>query len=146
MADNRRYPSRPVLGIGALIFRGNHILLVERGKEPLKGLWSLPGGALETGESLRDGIRREVLEETGLTVEPVEVATIFERIMRDEQGQTEYHYVLIDYICEAASGEARAATDVSAVAWVSETELLQYKLTEGTLPVILEAFRKRKKS
>jgi 8-oxo-dGTP diphosphatase len=146
MADNRRYPSRPVLGIGALIFRGDHILLVERGKEPLKGLWSLPGGALETGESLRDGIRREVLEETGLTVEPVEVATIFERIMRDEQGQTEYHYVLIDYICEAASGEARAATDVSAVAWVSETELLQYKLTEGTLPVILEAFRKRKKS
>jgi 8-oxo-dGTP diphosphatase len=146
MADNRRYPSRPVLGIGALIFRGNHILLVERGKEPLKGLWSLPGGALETGESLRDGIRREVLEETGLTVEPEEVATIFERIMRDEQGQTEYHYVLIDYICEAASGEARAATDVSAVAWVSETELLQYKLTEGTLPVILEAFRKRKKS
>jgi 8-oxo-dGTP diphosphatase len=146
MADNRRYPSRPVLGIGALIFRGDHILLVERGKEPLKGLWSLPGGALETGESLRDGIRREVLEETGLTVETVEVATIFERIMRDEQGQTEYHYVLIDYICEAASGEARAATDVSAVAWVSETELLQYKLTEGTLPVILEAFRKRKKS
>ena len=146
MADNRRYPSRPVLGIGALIFRGDHILLVERGKEPLKGLWSLPGGALETGESLRDGIRREVLEETGLTVEPVEVATIFERIMRDEQGQPEYHYVLIDYICEAASGEARAATDVSAVAWVSETELLQYKLTDGTLPVILEAFRKRKKS
>jgi 8-oxo-dGTP diphosphatase len=146
MADNRRYPNRPVLGIGALIFRGSHILLVERGKEPLKGLWSLPGGALETGESLRDGIRREVLEETGMVVEPVEVATIFERIMRDEQGQPEYHYVLIDYICEVRSGEAQAATDVSAVAWVSETELLQYKLTEGTLPVILEAFRKRKKS
>lgn len=146
MDDDRRYPNRPILGIGALIFRRNRILLVERGKEPLKGVWSLPGGGLETGELLRDGIRREVMEETGLVVEPVEVATIFERIMRDEQGRPEYHYVLIDFICKVKSGDARAATDVSAVAWVSEKELLQYKLTEGTLPVILEAFRKRRKS
>jgi len=145
MPDNRRYPARPVLGIGALIFRRNRILLVQRGKEPLKGWWSLPGGALETGESLRDGIRREVLEETGLVVQPKEVATIFERIIHDSEGRPEYHYVLIDYICTAQPGDAKPATDVSAVAWVSEKELPQYQLTEGTLPVILEAFRKRKK-
>ena len=87
--DNRRYPRRPIVGIGALIFRRGKILLVERGKEPLKGYWSLPGGALETGERLKDGLRREVMEETGLIVEPGEVFEIFERIMPDKKGRVE---------------------------------------------------------
>lgn len=138
--DNRRYPNRPILGIGALIFSSDRILLVERGKEPLKGWWSLPGGVLETGELLADGIRREVLEETGLDVEPLEVVEIFERIMPDGGGRTEYHYVLVDYLCRVNHGEPQPASDVSAVAWAAETELENYKLTEGTLPVIRKAF------
>src|SRR5260370_160495 len=97
---SRRYPERPVLGVGALIIlEDDRILLVERGNEPLKGYWSLPGGAVETGESLRDGVKREILEETGLTIEPMQVVEIFERIMADADGRTEYHYVLIDYLC-----------------------------------------------
>src|SRR5438876_708786 len=97
--DDRRYPKRPLVGVGALIFDRGRILMAQRGKQPLQGWWSLPGGALETGESLDHAVRREVLEETGLVVEPVRVFEIFERIMRDGAGATEYHYVLIDYLC-----------------------------------------------
>ncbi len=114
---------------------------MERGKEPLKGFWSLPGGILEVGEKLADGIRREVLEETGLTVNPVSMFEIFERIMPDADGRPEYHYVLIDYICRVTGGTLAAASDVSAVAWVPQQELADYNITEGTLEVVTRAFR-----
>jgi 8-oxo-dGTP diphosphatase len=129
--------------VGAIILKRNCVLLVERAKSPLKGYWSLPGGVLETGEQLQEGIRREVLEETGLVVEPLRVVTIFERIMRDEKGKPEYHYVLIDYLCRVTGGALQAADDVSRVAWVPRQALNQYRITEGTLPVIEQAFRKR---
>jgi mutator protein MutT len=140
-SDNRRYPKRPILGVGALIFDGDKILLVERGKEPLKGYWSLPGGVLETGETLEQGIVREVREETGLEVKPIEVIEIFERIVRDAQGATEYHFVLIDYICRVTGGSLCAADDASQVAWVGRDELPGYRITTGTLPVIEKGFR-----
>ena len=140
--ESRRYPSRPFLGVGALIFDGRNLLLVERGKEPLKGYWSLPGGIVETGEKLEEGIRREVREETGLEVEPTSVFEIFERIMPDAEGRPEYHYVLIDYLCRAVGGHLAAASDVSNVAWVPEQNLGQYRLTEGTLAVVERAFAK----
>ena len=141
--NGRRYPRHPILGVGALIFRRDRVLLVERGKSPLKGYWSLPGGAVETGERLEEGVRREVLEETGLVVKPVRLFTIFERIMRDKQGEAEYHYVLVDYLCRVTGGSLEAASDVSRVAWVARTGLSRYKITEGTLPVIERAFRER---
>jgi 8-oxo-dGTP diphosphatase len=139
---DRRYPSRPFLGVGALIFEAGNILLVERGKEPLKGYWSLPGGIVETGEKLEEGIRREVAEETGLNIDPYLMFEIFERIMPDAEGKPEYHYVLIDYLCRRLSGDPAPASDVSRVAWVSERELADYRLTEGTLGVIERAFAK----
>lgn len=131
------------MGVGAIIFRRDRVLLVERGKPPLKGFWSLPGGAVETGERLAEGVRREVLEETGLVVKPVRLFTIFERIMRDDQGEAEYHYVLADYLCRVTGGTLEAASDVSRVEWVPRTALSRYKITEGTLPVIERAFRER---
>jgi 8-oxo-dGTP diphosphatase len=136
----RRYPEHPIPGVGALIIDGNRILLVERGKEPLKGYWSLPGGVLESGEKLDQAIRREVLEETGLIIEPVEVIEIFERIMRDGDGRAEYHYVLIDYLCRVTGGTLAAADDATGAAWFEREELSALKLTEGTLPVIEKAF------
>ena len=142
ISDDRRYPSRPFLGVGALIFEASNILLVERGKEPLKGYWSLPGGILETGEKLEDAVRREVLEETGLEVEPLSIFEVFERIMPDEAGRAEYHYVLIDYLCRPVRGRLQAASDVSRAAWVAEQNLCEYRLTEGTLAVIERAFAK----
>jgi 8-oxo-dGTP diphosphatase len=134
-----------LLGVGALILRRGSILLVERGREPLKGYWSLPGGLVETGERLDDALRREVLEETGLRVKPVRVFEIFERIMPDPSGRAEYHYVLIDSVCKVVDGEARAGDDVSRVEWVPRSSLGQYQLTEGTLEVIERAFDARRK-
>ena len=129
--------------MGAIILKRDSVLLVERGKSPLEGYWSLPGGVVETGERLEEGIRREVLEETGLAVKPLRVITIFERIMPDALGQIEYHYVLIDYLCRVTGGTLKAADDVSRAEWVARRRLAQYKITEGTLPVIEKAFRER---
>jgi 8-oxo-dGTP diphosphatase len=140
--ESRRYPTRPFLGVGALIFEGRSILLVERAKEPLKGYWSLPGGIVEAGEKLEAAIRREVLEETGLEVEPVALFEIFERIMPDVEGRPEYHYVLMDYLCRVTGGELAAASDVSRAVWAAEQELSGYRLTEGTLAVVERAFAK----
>lgn len=129
--------------MGAIILKRDRVLLVERAKSPLKGYWSLPGGVLETGEYLQEGIRREVLEETGLVVEPLRMVTIFERIIRDGKGKPEYHYVLIDYLCRVTGGTLQAADDVSRAVWVPRQELDRYRITEGTLPVIEKAFRER---
>ena len=127
--------------MGALIIEGDRILLVERGHEPLKGWWSLPGGVVEAGERLEDAARREVREETGLEVEIVCLVEIFERIMLDAGGRLEYHYVLMDYLCRPAGGELCAADDASRVRWVTELELRDLKITEGTPAVIAKAFR-----
>jgi 8-oxo-dGTP diphosphatase len=140
--DDRRYPKRPLVGVGALILRRDSILMAQRGKEPLKGWWSLPGGALETGESLADAVRREVREETGLEIRPLKVFEIFERIIRDAKGAPEYHYVLIDYLCRVTGGELRAGDDVCAVEWVRRRDLTKLKITEGTLGVIERAFER----
>lgn len=131
------------MGVGAIILKQNRVLLVERGRSPLKGYWSLPGGVLETGERLEEGVCREVLEETGLVVKPLRVVEIFERIMPDARGRPEYHYVLIDYQCRVKSGSLKAQDDVSRAEWVSRSDLFRYKITEGTLPVIEKAFRTR---
>src|SRR5271167_3460088 len=115
----RDYPDLPIIGVGAVIIHQDRVLLVRRATEPLKGEWSVPGGVLELGEKLHDGIRREVMEETGLDVQPGEVLDVFDSIFRDEQGHTEYHYVLIDYFCQCVSEDAMAGSDVSEVRWVS---------------------------
>ena len=139
-ADDRRYPRRPILGVGALVLGHGAVLLVERAREPLKGWWSLPGGVVETGETLAEATRREVREETGLEVEPLAVVEVFERITRDASGAAEYHYVLVDYLCRAHGGKLAAGDDVSRAAWVPRASLAQYRITEGTLPVIEKAF------
>ncbi|HKE22467.1 MAG TPA: NUDIX hydrolase [Bryobacteraceae bacterium] len=139
-ADDRRYPKHPLVGVGAVIFQDRRILMAQRGKEPLKGWWSLPGGALETGELLADAVRREVREETGLEIEPIRVFEIFERIMRDAEGTPEYHYVLIDYLCRITGGTLAAGDDVCRVEWMDRAALSALQITEGTLGVIGRAF------
>jgi ADP-ribose pyrophosphatase YjhB (NUDIX family) len=129
-----------VLGVGALIIEQGRILLVERGREPLKGYWSLPGGAVETGEGLECAIRREVLEETGLEIEVLTLIEVFERITIDDSGQAEYHFVLIDYLCRPIGGALCAADDASRAEWFTPDEIATLRITEGTPAVIAKAF------
>ncbi len=137
----RDYPGLPIVGVGGVIVHGDHVLLVRRATEPLKGEWSVPGGMLELGEKLRDGVRREVLEETGIHIEPGDVLEVVDSIFRDEQGRTQYHYVLIDYLCRFVSGEAKAGSDVSEVRWVQERELAAVMLRDSIEQVVRKGFR-----
>ncbi|MBI3470551.1 MAG: NUDIX hydrolase [Candidatus Solibacter usitatus] len=130
-----------MLGVGAIILDGDRVLLVERGKPPQQGLWSLPGGAVETGETLDAAVRREILEETGLKIEPLSVVEVFERITRDAAGAVEYHYVLIDYLCRVTGGTLEARDDAARVEWVPRADLASRRITSGTIPVIEKAFR-----
>lgn len=132
----RDYPERPIIGVGAVIVQAGRVLLVRRDTEPLRGEWSVPGGMLELGEKLCDGIRREVQEETGLEVEVGEVLDVFDSIFSDALGRTQYHYVLIDYLCKPLSGEAHAASDVSDVRWVSPEALPAMGLRESIEQVV----------
>ncbi len=121
----REFPSAPLVGVGAVIVDEGRVLLVRRGTEPLKGHWSLPGGLVELGESLLDAVVRETREETGLTVEPLELIELLDRIHREKEGPPErvrYHYVIADYLCRVMGGELQAASDADAVRWVERTE------------------------
>lgn len=128
--------------MGALIFDQDRVLLVERGRPPLTGEWSLPGGLVETGERLEDAVVREVWEETGLRVEAGAIALVFERIMLDEAEGCEYHFVLIDFYCTVLDGDLRPGDDSRRVDWFAIDSLAKLSLTAGTLEVI-EACRSR---
>jgi ADP-ribose pyrophosphatase YjhB (NUDIX family) len=135
-SSSRRFPARPCLAVGALILDAGRVVLVERGKPPLVGFWSLPGGLVETGERLEDAIIREVFEETGLRVQTGSIATVFERVMPDVDGRCEYHYVLIDFYCTILGGHLRAGDDSRRVAWFEIASLADLSITEGTREVI----------
>jgi 8-oxo-dGTP diphosphatase len=150
----REYPSRPVVGIGAVITiaaadRGSlgvdasaferGVVLIKRRFAPLAGEWSLPGGAVEVGETLEAAVAREVAEETGLTVEVGPVIEVFDRIMRDEAGRAQYHFVLIDYVCRAVGGSLRPGSDVSEASVADPDDLEPYRLTDKARSVIARA-------
>ena len=133
----REYPEAPIVGVGAVVIKGTEVLLVRRGSEPLKGEWSLPGGALEIGETLQQGVVREVFEETGMTVTPAGVIEILDRIIKDEEsGRVRYHYVLIDFVCQVTGGTLCSASDAEDVRWVEHGQLRTgYQLAPATLAV-----------
>jgi 8-oxo-dGTP diphosphatase len=136
----REYPERPLVGVGGVVIADGRALLIKRGGPPLQGEWSIPGGMLELGETLEHGVRRELAEETGLEVRVLGLIEVFERVFADDDGRTKYHFVILDYLCEAVSGQARAASDVTDVAWAREDELAGYSLTPTATRVIKRAF------
>ncbi|MDT7815259.1 MAG: 8-oxo-dGTP diphosphatase [Acidobacteriaceae bacterium] len=144
----REYPEAPIVGVGAVVIDGTKVLLVRRGQEPLKGVWSLPGGALELVETLQLGVVREVLEETGLIVAPGGIIEILDRIILDRttqdeaSGRVRYHYVLIDFVCHVTGGALGPATDAEEVRWVERDQLQNgFRLAPVTVAVIEKAFR-----
>ena len=135
----RDYPERPLVGAGAVIVRDNQVVLVRRGRPPLAGEWSIPGGVVKLGETLRQAAEREAREETGLHIEAGEVLEVFESITPDFEGKTYYHYVIVDFLCRLKSGELRAGGDALEVKWCRAEELVEMRVSEPATKVILKA-------
>ena len=138
----REHPKQPLIGVGALIVENGRVVLIKRGKAPLLGEWSIPGGMLELGETLRQGAEREALEETGLVVRATELLGVFDRVVPDAEGKIIYHYVLIDFLCERVSGELHAGADAADARWYKPEEVADLPLAEDTAGVIRAALAK----
>ena len=143
----REYPERPVVGVGGVVIDDGRTLLIRRGSEPLRGQWSIPGGTLELGESLEEGVARELLEETGLEVRVLDLIEVFDRIFTEPDAggggtpqRPKFHYVIVDYLCERISGEPRAGSDVTDVTFATEEELARFQLTTTAIRVLRKAF------
>jgi 8-oxo-dGTP diphosphatase len=135
----RRYPVCPLIGVGALIHRGGKIVVVKRENEPAKGLWSIPGGLLELGERVYDGVKREVMEETGLDVEIDRLLDVIDNIVYDDDGKICYHYVLIDYLCSSSQGDLKAATDVTEAQWIKLKDVNRLPTTKTLKRLLVKA-------
>lgn len=154
--DRREFPQHPRVGVGGIVIDRGRVLLVRRGQAPLKGEWSIPGGLVEVGESLKEAVEREIREETGLLVKAVAMLGVFERVIPakrsgGQRGRVRYHYVLIDFLCELrrpvrqrrGRDKPQALTDVTDARWVSECELGEFRLSPAARKVIQQAFRSR---
>jgi 8-oxo-dGTP diphosphatase len=139
VADRRKYPDRPYVGVGAVIVQDGQVLLVKRKYEPLAGQWSLPGGAVEVGETLEACLVREMREETGLDVSVGPVIEVLDRITHDEEGRVMYHFVLVDYLCWPIGGTLCADSDVVEAVFADPRHLLQYDLTSTATAVVERA-------
>jgi 8-oxo-dGTP diphosphatase len=135
---SRLYPSRPIPGVAGVILDGNRVLLSVRGKAPSEGKWGLPGGAVEVGETVREAVVREILEETGVTVRPVKLITVLDSIHRDEDGRVRYHYILFEYLCEYVSGEVSPSSDAPDARWVKFDELDSIDIMPSTKRFLLK--------
>jgi 8-oxo-dGTP diphosphatase len=142
VSRKREYPETPMVGVGAIIIDGDRVALVKRGHPPLAGQWSIPGGLLEVGETLRACAEREVREETGLTVAIGDLLGVFDRVVPDAEGCIHYHYVLIDFLCRRLRGELHAADDAEDARWFHREELPNLALAQETLKVIQAGFEK----
>jgi len=133
----REYPDHPIAAVAGVVFDDrDRLLLVRRGKDPGKGSWGIPGGAVELGEELKDAVRRELREETGIEVDPIDMITILDRVHRDDKGRVRFHYVLVEFLCRAGDGIPRASDDVDQALWVTLEEAKDYPLLPITREVI----------
>jgi len=140
----RKYPDRPIIGVGGIIFREDQVLLIKRGEEPSLGQWSIPGGVVQVGETLEEAVIREIREETHLEVEVLALAKVLDRIFRDPDGRVAYHYVLADFLCRLRAGELKSDSDAQEARFVALQDLPSYQIARVTLEVIHRANQLRK--
>ena len=140
LAENREYPERPVVAVGGVVVSDARVLLVRRAQPPLEGRWSIPGGILELGETIAQAIERELMEEAGVQVSPLELIEIYEKVLRLPNQPPQYHFVILDYLCELKDGNAQPGSDVTEVAWSAEEELDRFNLTTEAKRIVKRAF------
>ncbi len=136
---SREYPNQPVVGVAAVVLRGAQVLLVRRGREPAKGTWGLPGGVLELGETLIEGVRREVMEECAVEIEVGPVVGVFEPMQRDPDGRLRYHYVVIDLLARHLAGEPQASDDADDAQWIGLDQIDNLPMQPETRTIIRQA-------
>ncbi|HHX95443.1 MAG TPA: NUDIX hydrolase [Clostridia bacterium] len=132
----RKYPSDPIIGVGGIVLKDGSLLLVKRGNPPNKGCWGVPGGCLELGETLEEGVAREVLEECGIKVKVGELFDFFEVFERDDQGRLKFHYVLLDFLAEHVSGTLKNGGDAEECRYIPLADIWNYKLTPGVVELL----------
>jgi len=137
--SEREYPKTPMVGVGTVIVRDGHVLLVKRANAPAAGKWSIPGGLVHVGETVEEAAKREVREESGLRVMLKGLVGVVNRIIPDSAGRVQYHYVLIDFVGRPEPGEATAGSDAAEVRWVPVSEVRQYDTTEGLVDMVERA-------
>jgi len=137
---DREYPERPIVAVGGVVIHEGHALLIRRGQPPLEGRWSIPGGLLEVGETIAAAIERELKEEAGIRARPLGLIEIYEKVLRDAENRPQYHFVILDYLCEFVEGAVQAGGDVTEAAWISEADLEKLQLTAAALRVVKKAF------
>ena len=142
MADARAYPARPFLAVSAAIVRDGHVLVVRRARPPANGLFSLPGGVVEAGETLHQALQREVMEETGITIEPVALAGFRETISRDAEDRVERHFVILPFAARWVAGEPRLNDELAEARWVRPAELAGLPTTPGLAAIVANAFER----
>lgn len=135
-----RYPGTPQPAVGAVVFKGDAVLLVQRGKPPSRGMWAIPGGSVRLGETLQAAAEREILEETGVVIRAGDPVLVFDVIQRDERGAVQYHYVVVDLAAEHVGGDLRAGDDAADARWVGEADLARMAVNPATRRLLAEKY------
>lgn len=138
--SSKLYPDRPQVAVGAIVFKDDKVLLVRRGQAPSKGLWAIPGGSVELGETLQEAAEREIFEESGLTIRANEPVFTFDLVERDEKERIRYHYVIVDLMADYVDGQPRPGDDVTEVRWISSQEMGKLEVSPKTLELLKEQF------
>lgn len=138
---SRAYPERPIVAVGAAVCRGEHVLVVQRGREPSLGRWTLPGGVVDLGECMRDAAAREVREECGIEVEIGEAVAILDNIVHDEDGTVRYHYAIVDFAARYLGGELAPNEELTGAAWITPAQFDPYDVAPKARAALREALR-----